>query len=48
MKQLNRVKDLTGMRFGRLVVLGIDDKGTRKTYWICQCDCGNVKSVRSD
>lgn len=40
--------DLTGKRFGRLVVIGVDDRGTRKTYYNCQCDCGNVKSVRAD
>lgn len=48
MKQLNRVKNLTGMRFGRLVVLDLDYRKNRKTYWMCQCDCGNIKSVRSD
>lgn len=41
-------KDLTGQRFGRLTVIGVDDRNTRKTYFYCQCDCGNVKSVRSD
>lgn len=46
---MKRVKnDLTGKRFGRLVVLGVDDNGKRKTSFVCQCDCGNVKSIRSD
>ena len=46
---MKKVKnDLTGKRFGRLTVIGIDDRGDRKTYYNCQCDCGNVKSVRSD
>lgn len=41
--------DLTGKVFGRLEVLKVDEsKKTRKTYWLCKCDCGNVKSVRSD
>lgn len=48
MKNKNLIKDLTGQKFGRLTVIGIDDKGTRKTYWLCQCDCGNFKSVRTD
>lgn len=47
-KEKNKVKDLTGQRFGRLTVIGIDDRNTRKTYWNCLCDCGNIKSVRSD
>lgn len=46
MKSIKR--DLTGQRFGRLVVIGVDDRKTRKTYFYCQCDCGNVKSIRSD
>lgn len=46
---MKKVKnDLTGQRFGRLTVIGVDDRDTRKTYFYCQCDCGNVKSVRSD
>ena len=46
---MKRVKnDLTGQRFGRLTVIGVDDRNTRKTYFYCQCDCGKVKSVRSD
>lgn len=48
MKNTNKIKDLSGKRFGRLTVLGIADRGSRKTYWVCQCDCGNVKTVRSD
>lgn len=48
MKNMNKVHDLTGERFGRLVVIGVDDKRTRKTYWVCQCDCGETKTVRSD
>lgn len=40
--------DLTGQVFGRLTVIGVDDKNTRKTYYYCRCECGNVKSIRSD
>lgn len=48
MKDIKRVHDLTGRRFGRLTVIGIEDTNTRKTYWACQCDCGKMKRVRSD
>lgn len=41
-------EDLSGQRFGRLVVVGRDDKEGNKTYFICRCDCGNMKSVRAD
>ena len=40
--------DLTGKRFGRLTVIGVEDNGKRKTYYACQCDCGNVKVIRAD
>lgn len=36
-------KDLTGMRFGRLLVIGsvvVDDYGKKRTEWRCKCDCG--------
>lgn len=44
-------KDITGKRFGRLVVLGFDyrktiiDKKRYKYYWKCKCDCGNIIDV---
>lgn len=42
-------KDLTGMRFGKLVVLYVDEErsGNGKVYWWCRCDCGNLKSIQS-
>lgn len=41
--------DLTGQRFGKLTVLERDTSRTnRGTYWICQCDCGNIISARKD
>lgn len=36
--------DLTGRRFGRLVVLG---QASRSRYWVCQCDCGRQKEIFS-
>ena len=40
---MSRMVDLTGQRFGRLVVKGLSDRtsGKRKrTMWLCDCDCG--------
>jgi hypothetical protein len=34
--------DLTGQRFGRLVVLERDGTRSRRTTWLCQCECGNT------
>lgn len=39
-----RAMDLTGRRIGRLVVLGRDE--SKHGFWICECDCGNRKSIR--
>lgn len=43
--------DLTGQRFGRLVV--VEDSGERahgngSVMWMCLCDCGNTKQARGD
>jgi hypothetical protein len=37
--------DLTGMRFGRWVVLSRAEKHPRKTLWRVRCDCGEERIV---
>ena len=44
--------DLTGQRFGKLIVLEraeyyISPKGHPQTCWKCKCDCGNITNVRT-
>lgn len=39
----SRGVDLTGKKVGKLTVLG-RDRG-RDGYWICECECGNRKSI---
>lgn len=40
------VLDLTGQRFGRLVVLERYGSGPNgSALWLCQCDCGNLSIV---
>ena len=40
-------KDLTGQRFGKLLVNEIHDRDERGlVVWECQCDCGNIVFVR--
>lgn len=40
--------DLKGQRFGNLVALWrARDRGTKKVYWHCQCDCGGTSEVIS-
>ena len=43
-----KLKDLTGNRYGRLTVLGLDRVENKKSFWRCLCDCGNHTIVRSD
>lgn len=45
--------DLTGQKFGRLVVLKrvedyISTGGRRRIIYLCRCDCGNKITVRGD
>ena len=44
--------DLTGQRFGRLVVISKDEEVSKQkkvAYWNCICDCGNItKPIRGD
>ena len=46
---MSKMIDLTGQRFGRLLVKEKDNKRITNSgsYWICECDCGKIKSVRS-
>ena len=41
-------KDLSGTRFGKLVVQGLHPERSPNggTQWICRCDCGNEKTIR--
>lgn len=43
---MGQFRDLTGERFGRLVVLQRDGHNKhRQLLWLCKCDCGNTKTV---
>lgn len=37
--------DVTGKRWGKLVAVGFFKRINRRTFWIMQCDCGNVKNI---
>lgn len=42
----NRLIDLTGLKIGRLTVLGIAYRNKhRQIVWKCQCECGNIHYV---
>jgi hypothetical protein len=41
------IRDLTGQKFGRLVVLEKTEKNKAGMwYWLCRCDCGNTCIIR--
>lgn len=43
---MGKIKDLTGQRFGNLIVLEITpERKNRQVVWKCQCDCGNITYV---
>jgi len=45
---MGRFKDLTGKRIGRLVVVSKStEKCDKGILWVCICDCGNIKEVKS-
>jgi len=47
MQTANRLKDISGQRFGRLTVVGfVDFAPNRVSRWLCRCDCGTEKVIR--
>ena len=43
-----KIKDLTGQRFGRLVVIRDVGRKNGKVVWECLCDCGKYTSISSN
>ena len=43
---MGKLIDLTGQRFGRLVVLARAENKGSKVQWLCKCDCGGSIIVR--
>lgn len=37
--------DLTGKKFGRLLVLERAENRGKQVYWKCRCECGNTKEI---
>lgn len=46
---MSKLIDLTGNKYGFLTVLEKDNnrKTNNGSYWICKCDCGKIKSIKS-
>ena len=37
-------RDISGLRFGRLIVIG-EDRSRYRKLWLCECECGRRKLV---
>lgn len=46
---MSKCINLIGQKFGRLTVIEKDKnrKTNSGSYWICKCDCGKIKSIKS-
>ena len=45
---MSRIIDLTGQRFGKLIVIRfVGTTKARQAIWRCRCDCGNETDVKS-
>jgi len=42
-----KLKDLTGKRFGKWLVIRRTQTSRKHTIWECECECGNKKDVYS-
>lgn len=40
-----KMKDLTGIKYNRLTVIGFSERIGKNYYWNCVCDCGNTKII---
>ena len=43
---MTKIIEITGQRFGKLVVLKRAISSKCSYLWLCQCDCGNLTTVR--
>ena len=46
---MSKLIDLTDQKFGRLKVLAkdLERKTNNGSYWLCECECGKIKSIKS-
>ena len=45
---MSKIKDITGKKFNRLLVLSFNSIKNHQSCWLCKCDCGKEKIVRAD
>lgn len=42
-----KIRDLTGMKFGKLTAIEIAEMHTGRVHWRCRCECGEETIVES-
>lgn len=42
-----KLNDLTGNRYGRLVVIERSESRGHYTFWLCRCDCGETIAINA-
>ena len=45
---MSRLVDITGNRYNRLKVMGFSHCENKRSFWICECDCGKTVVLRKD
>jgi len=47
---MRKTLDLTGVKFGKLIAISSLEKRDKdnRMLWVCKCDCGNTKIVKSN
>jgi|SRR5208282_5227031 len=43
-----KLRDLTGLAFGLLIVLHLVEPQNGRTQWLCRCSCGNEKPIQTE
>ena len=46
-KHQRGIRDRTGERYGRMVVVGLARMSGKTSTWRCRCDCGNMRTISS-
>lgn len=42
-----KVLDIKGQKFGKLTAIEKAQSRGKKTYWLCECECGNKKEIQT-
>lgn len=46
--KISKIKDLTGQKFGELLVISREHSKNGRAMWLCKCDCGSYTIVKGN